>query len=146
MATSITSRDDLPFVTHHRGAVVDWRPQRCLTSPETAVQRGLGYVDAIAARARVDEYAAWEAAKAAVLSEHWNRDGGEEEGFVDGLCRAAVIGWRAQAQTAPLPFEARFDPRTAQWLALQRRVELMEAQLKAMKVRPWRTYAEAGWE
>ncbi len=146
MMTSILSRDDLPFTARVGGADIPWHPRRSAPSPEAAIQQGFDYVQALAALARVDEHAAWQAAQLALMAPQWNCQLGEEEGFSDGLCRGAVIGWRAQAQMAALPFETRFEPVTAQWLSLHMRVELMEAQLRAMKVKPWRTYAEAGLE
>ena len=146
MATDITSSDDLPFTARDgAGGSVDWHPARSTHSPEAAMRQGLAYAEALAALARVDEHAAWQAAKLALQAREWNGQCAEEDGFADGLARAAVVGWRAMAQGEDLlPFDTHFDPVAAEWHSLHRRVALMEAQLKALGKTPWRTDAEAG--
>jgi hypothetical protein len=144
MAIDITSSDDLPFVARDgAGERLDWHPQR-LAMPSEASQRGRDYVAALAALARVDEHAAWAAAQAVLLARTWDAQCWEEEGFSDALARAAVVGWRAMAHARQLPFDTHFDPLSAEYRSLHQRVMLMEAQLKALKQKPWRTFEEAG--
>jgi hypothetical protein len=147
MSTELSCTDDLPFTARDAaGGRLDWHPRRVAHSHEAAMQRGRDYAAALAVLAGVDEYEAWAAAKAALLAREWNGQCSEEDGFADGLARAAVVGWRAMAQGEGLPFDTSFEPTSAQWFSLNRRVELMEAQLKSLKRKPWRSYADAGQE
>ena len=50
------------------------------------------------------------------------------------------------AHGAGLPFDTQFDPVAAEYRSLHQRVALMEAQLKALRCKPWRTFEDAGLE
>jgi hypothetical protein len=145
MKPTITSRDDLPFTTRTATDDIEpWHPQRHIDSPEDGFQNGLDAVDAIAQLADVDEYEAHTAIVLALLSPSFNHQGAEERGFTDGLARLAMIGLRAKTHADEVPFVAHFDPVHAHWCSLNTRADLMELQLKDAKMKPWRTYAEAG--
>ena len=55
-----------------------------------------------------------------------------------------MIGMRTVAHAAEVPFDTQFDSEHAHWCSINTRADLWEAQLKSLKQRPWRTYAEAG--
>jgi hypothetical protein len=145
MHPEITSPDELSFVARDReGARCDWQPARDASSPEAGLRRGLVYVQyEIAQLARADEYDAYTALTQALTAATWDGQRAEEVGFADGVARLALIGLRALASPRKLPFDTQFDPRQAQWCALHARLELMEAQLRALKITPWRNRAQA---
>jgi hypothetical protein len=145
MKSTITSRDDLPFTTRNTtDDFVPWHPNRDLDSHESGRQAGLAAVDAIGQLAHVDEYEAHTAIVQLLISPNWNPRGPEELGVADGLARLVMIGLRAQQHSDDMPFETRFDPLHAQWCSLNTRVALAEAQLKKAKMKPWRSFEEAG--
>ena len=146
MASEITSREDLPFTRHEpREGFVDWhlgrRDPNALHAP--AALRGQRFFVDVAHLAEADEFEAYSALRGALLGEHWDRRFGEEDGFASALAATAVVGLRAQRAREALPFDAAFDATTAQWLSMQRRIALMEAQLKALNQRPWRRWEQA---
>jgi len=144
-APDITCRDDLPFTARDADdGMIDWQPTRSAPAADHARRTGRAYAEAVTRLADVDEYEAYCAIKRALLSPNWNADGGEEDGFAEGLVRDAIIGMRARASKEALPFVASFDPEHSMWCSLLEQVDVMKAQFKAMKVKPWRTYAEAG--
>jgi len=140
----ITSRDDLPFTARDADHIlIDWQPIR--HAPDDHGRRvGYSYAQAVAHIVDVDEYEAYCAIKHALLSPASDPDQPEEHGFVDGIARDAMIGMRAKAAKESLPFSTGFDPKHSTFCSLLEQVDVMKAQFKAMRVKPWRTYAEAG--
>jgi hypothetical protein len=143
MTTLPASRDDLPFTARAAsGEREPWQPARCPESYDTAAAHGRAALASVAQLARTDEYEAYAALAEALTAASWNPVGGEEAGFADAVARLALVGLRAQRERAALPFEPVFDAARAHWFSLNTRVELMEAQLKALKLTPWRSYAD----
>jgi hypothetical protein len=87
----------------------------------------------IALLARVDEHEAHTAIVQALTSRTWNDQCAEKYGLADGLARLALIGLRAIAAGEGCPFSLEFDVERARQALLAIRVEVMEAQLKALK-------------
>jgi len=145
MKPTITSRDDLPFTTRNAtDDIVPWHPTRNHDSVEGGMKAGLDAVDAIGKLAHVDEYEAHTAIVQMLLSPNWNPHCPEELGAADGLARLVMIGLRAHTHRDDMPFETRFDPMHAHWCSLNNRVDLAEAQFKKAKMKPWRSFEEAG--
>jgi hypothetical protein len=146
MTTQITSRDDLPFIAHKKsGARIDWRTTRDKSeSPHIGRREGMQHFRDISELADIDEFEAYESLLNAMTSPDWHPGHCEERGFTEAILAAAMVGLRAMKAKSDMPFSTTFDPHHAKWCALNRLVEVMEAQLKALKVKPWRTYAEAG--
>jgi len=147
MTIEITTLDDLSFTASDADGIrSDWQPERGSLSPAGAMLYGLTCVTReIAKLARVDEHDAYNAIVQALTSRTWNDQCAEEYGFADGLARLVIIALRALAMGGPLPFSTEFDPESARHASLAIRVEVLEAQLKALKVKPWRTFAQAGF-
>ena len=145
MTTTIATRDDLPCVSRDsEGNQQHWFSTHSSTDCyDTTTALGAACVDAIAQLARVDEHEAYIAIKHALLSPHWNEEGGEEEGFADAIARIVIIGWRGIRTPDGEAFVKIFDPTLAHWCSLMQRVELREAQLKALNVTLWRTMDDA---
>jgi hypothetical protein len=148
MITEITTRDDLSFVTRDDDDLrVDWHPVRRTHSPTAAMEYGrLCAMRELAQLADVDEHDAYTAITHALTSRSWNTQCGEEVGMIDGLARLAIIGLRAIATKQEMPFSTLFDPQHAEWCSLHRRVDIMEAHFKTLKIKPWRTYGQAGMD
>jgi len=146
MTTEITTLDDLSFTACDADGIrCDWQPDRDALSPPAAMHYGLACVTReLAQLARVDEHDAYSAIVQALTSHTWNDQCSEEYGFADGLARLAIIGLRAVAKGGECPFDTEFEPERAYHAALATRVQAMEAQLKALKVKPWRTVGQAG--
>jgi len=146
MTTAITSRDDLAFVARTKsGNLIDWHPTRNKSaSPNAGRREGMNHFRDVSHLADSDEFEAYDALLNALTSPHWQAGGCEERGLIEAILAAAMVGLRAMKAKAQMPFSTTFDPHHAKWCALNRLVEVMEAQLKSMKVKPWRTYAQAG--
>jgi hypothetical protein len=146
MTTDISCLDDLSFTACDADGIrSEWQPERGALSIPAAMIYGLNCVTReIAQLARVDEHDAYTAIVQALTARTWNDQCAEEYGFADGLARLALIGLRALAMGEDCPFPTEFDVERARQASLAIRVEVMEAQLKALKVKPWRTYAQAG--
>jgi len=148
MTTEITSLDDLSFVVRDDDDIrVHWQPQRGKHSPEAGMAYGRDCVlRELAQLACVDEHDAYTAITHALTSRAWNGECAEEVGMADGLARLAIIGMRAMMAKEEIPFGTTFDPKHAEWCSLHQRVDIYEAHFKALKVKPWRTYKQAGWD
>jgi len=145
MTPTIATRDHLPFVSRDReGNLYHWSPVRIPDADyETTTAQGTAWVDTLGQLARVDEHEAYITLIHALLSPNWNGECGEEEGFADALARIVIIGWRAIRAPDGEGFVRIFDPTLSHWCSLLQRVELREAQLKALNITPWRTMQEA---
>jgi hypothetical protein len=146
MTTEITTLDDLSFVIRDDDDIrIDWHPVRRTHSPTAAMEYGrLCAMRELAQLAEVDEHDAYMAITRALTSRTRNTQCGEEVGMIDGLARLAMIGLRALSATQEMPFSTLFDPHHSEWCSLHRQVDVMQAQFKALKIKPWRTYGQAG--
>jgi len=146
MTTEITSLDDLSFVVRDEDDIRNhWQPQRGKNSPSAGMEYGRQCVlRELAQLACVDEYDAYTAITFALTSRAWNGECAEDVGMADGLARLALIGLRAMMAKEEMPFATSFDPKHAEWCSLNQRVDIYEARFKALKVKPWRTYKQAG--
>ena|SRR3569623_385134 len=145
MTPTIATRDHLPFVRRDReGNLYHWSPTRIPNADyDTTTALGTAWVDTLAQLAAVDEHEAYIALIHVLLSPNWNVECGEEEGFADALARLAIIGWRALRAPEGQGIVKMFDPQLSRWCSLLQRLELREAQLKALNVTPWRTMEDA---
>jgi len=141
MATEITSRDDLSFTLREKsGMRHDWHlgKRRRGGSPSESMQRGRMLFEEIAKLAQVDEFEAYSALLAVLLSEKWDSSFGEENGLADAVVRLVMVGLRARMARAALPFEPSFNPTHAEWVSVHARLDSAEAQLASMNLKPWR--------
>ena len=146
MTTEITTLDDLSFVVRDDDDIrIYWQPQRGTHSPTAGMEYGRRCVlHELAQLANVDEHDAYTAITHALTSRAWNGDCAEEVGAADALARLVMIGLRAVMAKEEMPFATTFDPQHAEWCSLHRRVDIFEAHFKSLKVKPWRTYGQAG--
>jgi len=146
MTTEITTLDDLSFVARDEDDIrIDWQPVREKHSPTSGMEYGRKCVlDELARLACVDEHDAYRAITFALTSRGWNGDCAEEVGFTDAVARLVMIGLRAMAAKEDMPFATTFDPAHAEWCSLHRQVDVMNAHFKSLKIKPWRTYGQAG--
>jgi len=145
MTTEITTLDELSFVIRDDDDVrIDWHPQRRTRSPAAASEYGRQCVlRELEQLAGTDEFDAYSAITRLLTSRMWNGQCVEETGVADALARLAIIAFRARAAT-DMPFATTFDPEHSEWCSLHRQVDVMNAHFKSLKIKPWRTYGQAG--
>ena len=146
MTTEITTLDDLSFVTRDDDDIrIDWHPVRRTHAPAAATEYGRQCVmRELAQLAGTDEFDAYSAITRLLTSRTWNGQCSEESGVADAVARLVMIGLRAVAAMQDMPFATTFDPAHAEWCSLQRQADVMNAHFKSLKIKPWRTYGQAG--
>jgi len=144
MTTEITTLDDLSFVVRDDDLLVHWQPQRGQHSPEAGMAYGRECVlRELAQLACVDEHDAYTAITHALASRAWNGGCAEEVGMADGLARLAVIGLRDDGEGRDAVWHhVRSEACGVVFVAPAR--GYLRGALKALKVKPWRTYRQAG--